>query len=148
MKRILTSCLFLIFALSLYAQVSIDLDYFGHDDSPEYQNIEYVIEGSMTFHIRTDGTRYLSYDIIFGIYDPLAYNGLGIDVLGSIPVNGQNLNLIFDSFTNRGYFLNNEAGIYIYGETELPVGTTVGDLGVAVVNVDYVLKHFTLLLNH
>lgn len=150
MKKLLLIGSFLVLITTLKAQTTISLGD-GLDCSPEYSNVDYWIEGTMTFHERSDGTKYLSYDIIFNVYyDPimLAHEGTGVEVFGNVYVNNQSVTLNFPNYgRSTSGFENGEIGLYMYGETELDSNVTYNDIGFGYIYADYVLRTYEMIFN-
>ena len=148
MKKLLLIGALLVLITTLKAQTTIFLSE-GLDSSPEYLDVDYYIEGTLLFNIRSDGSKYISYDVVSYFDDPLmaSIDVFPIDIYGTIEVDGQTVNLYFDNGGITGYLYYGEGGGYSNCITELDNDIEVSDIGMATIYIDYLSKYYVLLLN-
>ena len=149
MKKLLVIGVLIFFTTTLKAQSYYNFGE-GLDTSPEYGNLDYWIDGSLQFIVRSDGTKYLSYDVLCYVYDPLTLSSDGwpLGVYGEVMINGQSVELNFvKSSCCSNAFYDGEAEFSSYGELELDPSINISDIGLATYDIDYIIKYFDIVFN-
>ena len=146
MKKLVLICTFLMAFIAAKAQATIYNLGEGLDCTQEYSTGDHYIEGSMFFCIRTDGTRYLTYDVILNATDPWSYIGLGIVSYGYIYINNQKVDLNFPSWSSSGSG-DGEIGYYVADQTELDSSVELEDIGYAYISVDCSIREYCIAFN-